>query len=82
MNPGWAEEDRGRDRETPQGAPVEVTCGGEDVPPPEENADLQGFTPESAHLLFQEVYGDLPHHNDGSLLGGGIMNDAVIQIFP
>ena len=38
--------------------------------PPEENAELLGFTPECAHLLLQLVYGDFPHHNDGLHLDG------------
>ena len=46
------EEEGDRDRETPRGAPVEVTCVGGDVPPPEENADPSVFIPESAHLLL------------------------------
>ena len=47
------------------------------MPPPEENADLLGFHPERAHLLFQEVYEDFPYHNDGEHLDGGITDDAV-----
>ena len=43
--------------------------GGE-ATPPEENADLLGFTPERAHLLFQGVYGDFPHHNHGRIWTG------------
>ena len=38
--------------------------------PQEENADLQGLAPERAHLLFQGVYGDFLHHNDGLHLDG------------
>ena len=61
------EDDRAEeDGETPRGAPVEVRCVGGGATPPEENADLLGFTPERAHLLLQRVYGDFPHHNDGS----------------
>ena len=52
---------------------------GRDVPPLEKNADLPGFHPERAHLLLQEVYGYFLHHNDGSHLDGGIMDDAVWQ---
>ena len=52
---------------------------GEDGFPPEENADLPGLTPESAHLLLQEVYEDFPHHNDGAHLDGEIMDNAVWQ---
>ena len=47
--------------------------------PPEENADLTGFTPERAHLLFQGVYGDFSHHNNGAHLDGGITDDAAWQ---
>ena len=50
------------------------------MPPPEENADLPGFTPERAHLLLQGVYGDFPHHNNGSHLDGGIVEDALWQL--
>ena len=61
-----------RDRETPMGALVEVIHVEGYLPPhPEENADLQDFTLESMHLLLQEVYGDFPHHNNGSHLDGG-----------
>ena len=52
---------------------------GGDATPPEENADLLGFTPEGARLLLQGVYGDLPHHNDGSYLDRGIADDAAWQ---
>ena len=52
---------------------------GGDVPPMEENAELLGFTPECAHLLLQGVYGDLPHHKDGSHLYGRITDDALCQ---
>ena len=48
-------------------------------PPPEENVDIPGFAPERAHLLLQGVYGDFPHHNDGSHLDGGITDDAAWQ---
>ena len=68
-----------RDVDTPRGAPVEVTCVGGNVPPPEENADLPGFQPESAHLLLQGVYRDFPHHNDRAHLDRGIMDNAVCQ---
>ena len=47
--------------------------------PPKENKDLPDFTPERARLLLQGVYGDLPHHNDGSHLGRGVTDDAVWQ---
>ena len=52
---------------------------GVDVPTPEENADLPDFTPESAHLLFQGVYGDYPHLNNGLHLCGGVTDDAICQ---
>ena len=52
---------------------------GEDMPPLEENADLPGFTTERAHLLLHGVYGDFPHHNDGSHLNGGIADEALWQ---
>ena len=48
-------------------------------PPPEENADLPEFTPGCAHLLLQEVYGHFPHHNDGSHLDWGVVDDAIWQ---
>ena len=44
---------------------------GGDMPPPEENADLPGFTPECAHLFLHGFYGDFLHHNDGSHLDRG-----------
>ena len=50
---------------------------GGDVSSPKENADLPGFHPERAHLLFQEVYGDFPHQNNGAHMGGGIKDGAV-----
>ena len=52
---------------------------GVDVTPPEENADLPGFTPERAHLFLQGVYGDFLYHNDGSHLDMGIADDAAWQ---
>ena len=45
--------------------------------PPGENVDLPDFTPERAHLLLQEVYGEYPHHNDGSHLKGGVADGAI-----
>ena len=60
-----------------EGGAVEVTRVGGDATPPEENADLPGFTPEDAHLLLQGVYGDFPHHNDGSHLDGGFADDPA-----
>ena len=44
---------------------------------PEENANLPKFTPERAHLLLQGVYGELPHHNDGSHLDGRVADNAI-----
>ena len=49
------------------------------VPSLEENADLPEFTPERAHLLLHGVYGDFPHHNNGSHLEGGVVDDALCQ---
>ena len=46
-------------------------------PPLEENVDLPDFTPERVHLLLQDVYGDFPHHNDGSHQDGGVANNAI-----
>ena len=74
------EEDRDggeTDGETPRGATGEVIRIGGDFPPPEENTDLPDFTPECAHLLLQEVYGDFPHHNNGLHLDGGVMDDTI-----
>ena len=69
-----------RRTERPQGGPQSRSNAlGGMPPPPEENAYLLGFTPERAHLLLQGVYGDLPHHNDGSHLDRGIADDAVWQ---
>ena len=68
-----------RDKETPQGGPAEVTRVRGMPSHPEENADLPGFAPESAHLLLQGVYGDFPHHNDRSHLDGGIADNAAWQ---
>ena len=45
--------------------------------PPEENADLLGFTPEHAHLLLQGVYGDFLHHSDRLHLDRGISDNAA-----
>ena len=65
--------------ETPRGAPVEVTLVGGYVPSPDDNSDFPGFYPEHAHLLLQEIYGDLPNHNGGARLDRVIMDDAVWQ---
>ena len=43
----------------------------------EEDADLQGSTPARAHLSLWELYGELPHHNDGTRLAGGVPDDAI-----
>ena len=50
---------------------------GGDGPPPEENADLPDFTPERANLLLQGVYGEYLHHNNGSHLDGGFVDEAI-----
>ena len=49
------------------------------MPPPDENADLPEFTPERAHLLFQGVCGDFPHHNNRSHLDRGVTDNAIWQ---
>ena len=67
------------DRESPRGASGEVIRLGGGLPPPEENADLPDFTPECAHLLLQEFYGDFPHHNNGSHLDGGDTDNTIWQ---
>ena len=72
-------EEGNRDRETPQGEPVKVICVGWDVPPPEGNTEFPGFTPDRAHLLLQDVYGDFPHHTDGLHLDGVIADNAIWQ---
>ena len=61
------------------GAPVEVIRVGGGLSPPEENSDLLDFTPERVHLLFWGVYGDFPHHNNGSHLDGEVADDAIYQ---
>ena len=40
---------------------------------------MPDFTPKRAHLLFHEVYGDFPHHNDWSHLDGGVADNALWQ---
>ena len=50
---------------------------GGDLPPPEENVDLPYFTPKRAHLLLQEIYGDIPHHNEGWHLDRGVVDNAI-----
>ena len=77
---GEGEEMEGdRDKETPRRTLLEVTRVGGGVPPPEENTDLPGFTPERAHLLLQGVYGNFPHHNNGSHMDRGITGGALWQ---
>ena len=49
------------------------------MPPLEENAELPDFTPELAHLMLQGVYGDFLHHNDGSHLDGGVVDNVICQ---
>ena len=56
-----------------------LSAWGKTCPPPEENVDLPGFTPERAHLLLREVYEYFPHHNDGSHLYGGVAVEAICQ---
>ena len=56
------------------------TWGGK-CPPPEENTDLPDFIPERVHLLLHGVYGDFPHHNDGSHLDGGFVDNAIWKRF-
>ena len=69
-----------RRTERPQGGPQSRSdVWGGNATPPEENADLLGFTPEHAHLLLQGVYGDFPYHNDGLHLDGGISDNAAWQ---
>ena len=72
-------EEGNRDGETPRGAPVQAIRVGIYLPYPEKNADLPEFTLEHVHLLLREVYGKLPHHNDGSHLDGGIADNATWQ---
>ena len=43
----------------------------------EEGVDLQGFTPARAHLSLQEVYGEFPHHNNGTKMSGIVPDDAT-----
>ena len=54
-----------REGDTPRGSTGELYRVGRAKPPPEENADLPDFTPEHAHLLLQEIFGELPHYNNG-----------------
>ena len=68
-----------RRTEIPQGGPQSRSNAGGGAIPPEENADLLGFTPERVHMLLQGFYGDFPHHNDGSHLDGVIADDAAWQ---
>ena len=37
------------------------------------------FDPSRVHLLLRKVYGDLPCHNDESLLNGGVKENVVWQ---
>ena len=71
---------RGTGTERPHRGPQwrSLVWGGNSTPL-EENADLPGFHPESAHLLLQGVYGYFPHHNDRSHLDGGITDGAAWQ---
>ena len=45
----------------------------------EEGADLQGFTPARANLSMREVYGEFPHHNNGTHLAGGFLDHTTWQ---
>ena len=45
--------------------------------PQEEGMKLTDFTSKRAHLLLQGVYGELPNHNNGSHLDGGVLYYAV-----
>ena len=67
------------DVDTPRGATGEVINVRGGLLPQEENTDIPDFTPERAHLLLREVYGDLPHHNNRSHLNGGVTDDALWQ---
>ena len=49
-------------------------------PPRKKGADLQGFTPDRAHLLLQKFYGDFLHHSDGTHLSGGVPDDTTWKI--
>ena len=46
-------------------------------PPSEVNADHPDFNPECARLSSREVYGDFPHHNDGSHLDVGVADNSI-----
>ena len=47
--------------------------------PLEENVALPDFTPESAHLLLQGVYGDYLYHNNRSQLDGVVADESIWQ---
>ena len=49
------------------------------MPQQEENMDLIDFTPELVHLFLKGVYGDFPHHNDGSHLDREVPDESVWQ---
>ena len=85
MRPLEAEKRRRRRKRT-EGTGTERSQGGhqsksiawgETCPPTEVNADLPEFTPERAHMLLQEVYGNFQHHNNGEHLVEIIMDDTV-----
>ena len=64
----------------PQGGHMQKLSLGRGVfPPPEKKSDLSDFTPESAHLLLRGVYGDYPHHSNGSHLYRGVVDDTIWQ---
>ena len=52
---------------------------GDEPPPQEKNADLPDFTPESVQLLLWGVYGDQPHHNNGSHLDQRVAENGIFK---
>ena len=46
------------------------------VPPNEEDVDLTDFALTRAYLLFQGVYRDFPHHNNGLHLDSGVTENS------
>ena len=44
---------------------------------PKENSELPDFAPERAHMELQGFYRDVLHHNNGSHLGRGVLDDDV-----
>ena len=80
-DPKEEEEGKGRDRETPRGSPVEVTCVGGGATPPEENKDLPGFHQERMHLLLQVRHtlwsGGAPLHGN---IGFGMVRGSITEL--